>query len=98
MAQIFCFLCQSHKMTCYSIGVEGESRVKRWVLLISFMSQMAEGQLLALVRGELQSSSSCWHKCGSQWLGCPFVVFCYGAHQVKNIEQGLSPRLTALLK
>lgn len=37
---------------------------------ISFMSQMAQGQLLALVRGELLSSSSCWHKCGSQWLGC----------------------------
>lgn len=27
-------LFESHRMTCYSIEVEGESRVKRWVLLI----------------------------------------------------------------
>lgn len=72
---------------------------------ISFMSQMAQGQLLALVRGELQSSSSCWHKCGSQWLGCQdradLKTFCcvlLWSTASKRHRAGLKPRLTALLK
>lgn len=34
-----------------------------------FHEPNAQGQLLALVRREWQSSSRCWHKCGCQWLG-----------------------------